>query len=174
LTEIDVRPVPIAPKMHPVFAGLNLMAGRTGKSDALAMVLGARRPLPGQNWTQMPQTARIYVRLTAMDWTLAMTITLKIPADLEGSILACAALNGNKVEDAILTLLRSSVGSSPLIQKMITMSSKRLEPAIYSDEPLGTDTDFDYRPVPFKSVGTAIARPTTVGRLSPTSYPDVE
>ncbi len=78
-----------------------------------------------------------------------VTVSLDIPADLQGTLHASAAMNGSNVEETIVVLLRDSV-SSPA-SKLVPMPTQRLEPSVYPDEPI-TD-DLDYQSIPFSPVG---------------------
>ncbi|HEV3438435.1 MAG TPA: hypothetical protein VG122_13820 [Gemmata sp.] len=100
-----------------------------------------------------------------------MTVTLDIPADLQGTLLARAAMNGSNMEETIVILLRDSV-ISPGSSQQPVMPLKRLEPSVYSDEIEADDST--YQPVPFSPVGAVIAHLIPAGRLMPATFPNAE
>ena len=64
---------------------------------------------------------------------LAMTVTLDIPADLQGTLLARAAMNGSNMEETIVILLRDNVIAHGSSQQPL-MPPQRLSPGLYPDE----------------------------------------
>ena len=100
-----------------------------------------------------------------------MTVTLDIPADLQGTLLARAAMNGSNMEEMIVILLRDSV-ISPGSNQRPQMQPQRLEPSVYPDD-AGAD-DPAYQPVPLSPVGTVMAHLIPAGRLMPATFPTAE
>ena len=100
-----------------------------------------------------------------------MTVTLDIPADLQGILLARAAMNGRNMEETIVILLRDSVISSGSSQSLV-MLPQRLQPSVYLDE--GGVDDSAYQPVPLSPVGAVMAHLIPAGRLMPVTFPSAE
>jgi len=100
-----------------------------------------------------------------------MTVTLDLPADLQGKILARAAMNGSNVEEMIVILLRESVVPSNGSQRLL-VSPQPLQPGIYPDEAIPDVAD--YRPVPLSNAGVVTAHLIPAGRLMPATFPDTE
>jgi hypothetical protein len=106
-----------------------------------------------------------------------MTITLDLPEDLERAIRTRTGVSAGGLPDALLTLLRSSVGgpggNGPHVPPATPMP---LQPTPYpDDEPLGLLADgAGYAAVPFPVVGRVEARYTLGEPLTPTALPDDE
>lgn len=106
-----------------------------------------------------------------------MTITLDLPEDLERAIRTRTGVSEGGLPDALLTLLRSSVGGmSGNGQQVPRATPMPLEPTPYPEnEPLGRLADgAGYEAVPFPVVGRVEARFTVGEPLSPTALPDNE
>lgn len=106
-----------------------------------------------------------------------MTITLDLPEDLERAIRTRTGVGEGGLPDALLTLLRSSVGaSSGNGQPAPRATPLPLEPTPYPEnEPLELLVDgAGYEAVPFPVVGRVEARFTAGEPLTPTALPDNE
>jgi hypothetical protein len=100
-----------------------------------------------------------------------MTITLELPADIEGQLLDEASSKGRDIQSAIVAILRNRFETSQT-EHALSSLPRRHTPGIYPDEPLLEDSA--YRPVPGKSAGSVKVRFIHGGRLSPAIVPDTE
>lgn len=99
-----------------------------------------------------------------------MTVTVNLPTDLEHALAARAVAGGYPLSDAIVDLLRDTVG--PGRQTRTTPPVRRLDPGLYPDDEPAEDGT--YQAVPLPLVGTAAARFVPAGPLTPAVVPDGE
>ena len=101
-----------------------------------------------------------------------MTVTVDLPADLQGHLLARAAVSGRNVEEMIVILLRDTVASLDSTERS-PMPPQRLDPGVYPDDD-GVTGEVTYQPVSFSPAGAVTAHLIPAGRLIPATFPEAE
>jgi hypothetical protein len=100
-----------------------------------------------------------------------MTVTVDLPPDIQGAILARANAGGWPLADTIVALLRDTVQDPRPARRPVT-PVRKLDPGLYPDD--GPIDEITYQPVPLPLAGTAAVRFVLAGQLTPPVLSDAE